>query len=90
MKSKDLLIPVLAILCLFLLVKLYSRDQKLKQSADCTAYVEEATKRADSLEAELFPIQVEITRHQLAFEILAERNPKAAEQYATIISEETE
>ena len=44
----------------------------------------------DSLHAENFPCQVELTRYQTAYEIFMERNPKAAQQYGTIISEETE
>lgn len=44
----------------------------------------------DSLYWELFPTQVELGRYQVAYEIFMERNPKAAEQYGTIISEETE
>ncbi len=44
----------------------------------------------DSLHWELFPVQVELGRYQVAYEIFVERNPKAAEQYGTIISEETE
>lgn len=44
----------------------------------------------DSLQAELFPIQIELGRYEVAFRIFAERNPKAAEQYAEIISSETE
>jgi hypothetical protein len=42
------------------------------------------------LYAELFPIQIELGRYQVAYEIFAERNPKAAEQYGDIISNETE
>lgn len=45
---------------------------------------------SDSLYMELFPTQIELGRYQVAFEIFAERNPKAAEQYAEIISSETE
>lgn len=44
----------------------------------------------DSLHAENFPCQVELNRYQVAYEIFMERNPKAAKQYGTIISEETE
>jgi hypothetical protein len=44
----------------------------------------------DSLSMELFPKEIELGRYQVAFEIFAERNPKAAEQYAEIISSETE
>tara|TARA_R110000868_G_scaffold279861_1_gene539951 strand:+ start:310 stop:624 length:315 start_codon:yes stop_codon:yes gene_type:complete len=45
---------------------------------------------ADSLHWELLPTQIELGRHLVAFEIFAERNPKAADQYAEIISSETE
>lgn len=44
----------------------------------------------DSLQTENFPCQVELTRYQVAYELFMERNPKAAKQYGTIISEETE
>jgi len=44
----------------------------------------------DSLHNENFPCQIELGRYQVAYQILLERNPKAAEQYGTIISEETE
>ena len=44
----------------------------------------------DSLHSENFPCQVELGRYQMAYEIFMERNPKAAKQYGTIISEETE
>jgi hypothetical protein len=45
---------------------------------------------SDSLYYELFPIQVELGRFQVAYEIFMERNPKAASQYGDIISQETE
>ena len=44
----------------------------------------------DSLYSEVFPCQVELTRYQYAYEIFLRRNRKAAEQYGTIISQETE
>lgn len=44
----------------------------------------------DSMYWELFPIQNELGRYEIALEILRERNPKAANQYGTIISQETE
>lgn len=45
---------------------------------------------ADSLQAENYPCQIELNRYQVAYQIFMERNPKAAKQYGTIISEETE
>jgi len=47
-------------------------------------------KVSDSLYDENFPCQIELGRYQVAYEIFMERNPKGAEQYGTIISEETE
>jgi len=44
----------------------------------------------DSLDAENYPCQIELNRHKIAYEIFTKRNPKAAQQYGTIISEETE
>jgi len=44
----------------------------------------------DSLDSENYPCQIEKNRYEVAFKIFAERNPKAAEQYAEIISSETE
>ena len=45
---------------------------------------------SDSLCNENFPCQVELGRYQTSYEIFLKRNPKAAKQYGTIISEETE
>ena len=44
----------------------------------------------DSLHTENYPCQIELGRYQVAYQIFMERNPKAAQQYGTIISEETE
>ena len=52
--------------------------------------IDSLQKRCDSLYSELFPTQIELGRYQVAYEIFMERNPKAAKQYGTIISEETE
>ena len=45
---------------------------------------------SDSLFSENLPCQIELGRYQIAYEIFMERNPNAAKQYGTIISEETE
>ncbi len=46
--------------------------------------------RCDSLYNELYPAQIELGRYEVAYQILLERNPKAAKQYGDIISNETE
>ena len=52
--------------------------------------IDSLQKRCDSLEAELWPAQIELGRYEVAYQILLERNPKAAKQYGDIISNETE
>jgi len=86
----EMLTVVLGILCLFLLTKMYTKDQQLQELKACKMQLETVTNKADSLEGELFPLQIELGRYQVAYQIFMERNPKAAEQYGTIISEETE
>jgi hypothetical protein len=44
----------------------------------------------DSLDAELFPLEIELNRYEMAFKIFAKRHPVYAEIYASIISNETE
>jgi hypothetical protein len=64
-----------------------------KQNLDLSSKIKQIDslqKYSDSLHMELFPVQIELGRYQVAYEIFMERNPKAASQYGTIISEETE
>jgi hypothetical protein len=35
-------------------------------------------------------MEIELNRYEIAYRIFTERNPKAAEQYGNIISDETE
>ena len=58
------------------------RDAKLKYQA--------LHEYSDSLYTELYPAQNELDRHIEALHIFMKRNPKAANEYADIISEETE
>ena len=88
---------------LFLLVICYMQHKqitKLKQEPKIEVYtggdiekgrvIDSLQTLADSLHAENFPCQVELGRYQIAYQIFMKRNPKAAQQYGTIISEETE
>lgn len=88
---------------LFLLVICYMQHKqitKLRQEPKIEVYtggdiergrmIDSLQTLVDSLHAENFPCQVELGRYQVAYEIFMERNPKAAQQYGTIISEETE
>jgi hypothetical protein len=44
----------------------------------------------DSMYAENLINEIELGRYKVAYEIFLERNPKAAQEYGTIISNETE
>ncbi len=44
----------------------------------------------DSLHNENYPCQIELSRYERAYQIFMKRNPRAAEEYGTIISDETE
>lgn len=93
-KSLRIVIVILSLLFIFVSLQLSKEKQSLqplknelaktKKSLDSLKVV------SDSLYYELFPIQVELGRYQIAYEIFMERNPKAASQYGDIISEETE
>jgi len=85
----------LLIICYFQqreLTKLRKSNVEFLQGGDIvkTETIDSLRHLADSLSMELFPKEIELGRYQVAFEIFAERNPKAAEQYAEIISSETE
>lgn len=78
------IVLVLFIICVFQHKQINTLKIVNQQKVDSLTHV------ADSLHWELFPVQVELGRYEVAYRIFMERNPKAAEQYGTIISEETE
>ena len=61
-----------------------------KELSKLRAEVKVQQTRVDSVHNENFPCQIELGRYQVAYQIFMERNPKASQQYGTIISEETE
>ena len=63
---------------------------KITNVDSLTQVIKTLEKEKDSIYWEAFPREIELGRYQVAFGIFAERNPKAAEQYAEIISNETE
>ena len=78
------LIAVLSVICLLQRRQMVVLEATSQQRIDSIQYL------ADSLHAENFPCQIELGRYEVAYWIFMERNPKAARQYGTIISEETE
>ena len=73
-----------------LLYQVSNKDRKIKALNQHIVELEQKAKLVDSLEAELFPKEIELNRFQVAFEIFARRHPVYAEIYASIISDETE
>lgn len=93
-KSLRAVIVVFGLLLIWSAVLLANKSEQYKRQEiivkDLQKQVDSLQVRSDSLYDELFPIQVELGRYEVAYEIFMERNPKAAHQYGTIISEETE
>jgi hypothetical protein len=65
------------------------KDKEL-QITQLTKQVDSLEVLSDSLKVELFPVEVELARYQVAYELFTQRNPKAASQFGDIISDETE
>jgi hypothetical protein len=93
-KTLKTTIVLLALFSLFLFALWNKSELTLKKqvlvSKELTNKVDSLQKLSDSLNMELFPVQIELGRYQVAYEIFMERNPKAASQYGDIISQETE
>ena len=90
-----LVISLLAFLCL-VIQYINQKDELLKCQTD-KGFVEggdiqkaELIQTIDSLKNEMFVMGIELNRYEVAYEIFLKRNPKAAKQYGTIISDETE
>lgn len=93
-KSLRAVIVVFGLLLIWSAVMLANKSEQYKRQEiivkDLQKQVDSLQVRSDSLYDELFPVQIELGRYEVAYEIFMERNPKAAHQYGTIISEETE
>jgi hypothetical protein len=93
-KILKITIVLLALFSLFLISLWNKNELTLKKQVlvnkEFINKVDSLEKLTDSLNMELFPIQIELGRYQVAYEIFMERNPKAASQYGDIISQETE
>ena len=82
---------VLLALCLVVVYQQVNIVEPLKQAAkQCQADLFIQAAKADSLQAELLPLEIQLNRYEMAFTIMARRYPKCADIYSMIISEETE
>lgn len=67
------------------------RSNKAQESTVGAAKTIDSLQRVvDSLYNENYPCQIELGRYEVALDMLRERNPKAAEQFESILSRETE
>ena len=73
-----------------LFFQVYSTSKAQDQIKDYETKFQYLIKYKDSIYSELEPAQIELNRHIEALHIFLKRNPKAAEEYANIISNETE
>ena len=78
------------VVMIILFAQVYMTTEAKKETEIYKAKCDSLQYVVDSLYMENFPCQVELGRYQVAYQIFLERNKKAAEQYGTIISEETE
>jgi len=94
-KSLRFLVVILVLFSIWVVIRNTSdryeikklHESKLKSLRDSILLIKS---KKDSLYSELYPCEIELNRFQIAFRILQDRNPKAAEQYGDIISDETE
>ena len=87
-KSLKIVVVILSLFLIWGLVmnnkKQISYDKQLSIKCDSIQHV------ADSIHNKSYEDEIELNRYQIAFEIFLKRNPKAAEEYGDIISNETE
>jgi len=89
-------IMILIIIIFFCLQKLSGLKEQNKfeflQGGDISKArtIDSLENLVDSLHGETLPCRIELSRYERAYQIFMQRNPKAAEQYGTIISDETE
>jgi len=84
------LIIALVISLLMLFAQVFLSFKSSQVSKEYKAKSDSLQLKVDSLYAELYPSQIELSRYENAYRIFLERNPKGAEEYGNIISNETE
>lgn len=89
MSNKSLKIT-LVIVSLLLIWSVILSNKKNDQYKELQTELNKVQSYSDSLHDELFSTSVELGRREIAYELFLERNPKAAKQYDSIISHETE
>jgi len=83
-------IPTIIILSVVLFIQVKFTVDSQNETKIYKAKCDSIQHVSDSLYWELLPTQIELGRHEVAYSIFMERNPKAASHYGDIISNETE
>lgn len=73
-----------------LLIQVYSTSKAQDEVKKCQERIMFLQHQSDSLYFELYPSQNELNRYIEGLHIFIKRNPKGAEQFSNIISNETE
>ena len=73
-----------------LFIQVYSTSKAQTEIKIYKAKCDSLQHLSDSLYSELQPVQIELGRMQVAYDIFLDKNYKAAMQYGDIISNETE
>jgi hypothetical protein len=87
---KTILSIALVLSMIGLFIQVYSTSKAQTEVKNCKNTITFLQNQSDSLYSELYPAQNELDRRIEAMHIFLKRNPKAANQFADIISEETE
>jgi hypothetical protein len=97
MEKEKKMMGVIVLLLLSLIWSTVMLSNSVEAMKEKDTQINQLTKQVDSLEVlsdslkvELFPVEVQLGRYQVAYELFLERNPKAASQFGDIISDETE
>lgn len=84
------LITAIIVAMSMLFVQVYFTSQAQKETAIYKSKLDSLQKVSDSLYAELYPCEIELSRVKTAQYLFMKRNPEAYKQLADIISNETE
>ena len=94
-KTIRFLVVILALFSIWVVLQNSSERYKVNKNHELVVNrlrdsIQMIKNQKDSLYAELYPCEIETNRFNIAFRILENRNPKAAQQLGDIISNETE
>jgi len=87
---KQILTIALILSMIGLFIQVNSTSKAQTEIKNCNLRYQALHEYSDSLYSEMYPAQIELSRHVEALHIFMKRNPKAANEYADIISQQTE